>query len=133
MDIENVKQAATHMQKAMQLLSSGPLDYYLTEMAGAHDFMMARCCPYKIGDRVELAVTPNINERDSWGWMASKHFLIEGSPGVVMITECGSNGFKFAVVFDNETWIDREGNKQPVDRKHSYYFGEKSLRKESAS
>jgi hypothetical protein len=82
---------------------------------------------FKVGDRVELAITPEINERDSWGWMCSKHFLVEGA--IATVREIDYRGdFGYSIVFDNESWKDRDGVIHPTKDKHTYYFAEEKLR-----
>ena len=50
------------MRVAQEMLSGGPLDYYLTEMAAAHELLMTRYAPFKVGDRVRLADTALVIE-----------------------------------------------------------------------
>lgn len=130
MDIEHIKKAAAMMREAMAILSSGPLDYYLTEMAAAHELLMSRYAPFKVGDRVELAVTPTINCKTSYGWLGSKHFLKKGAKGTVIDASCGTRGFCFGVMFDDESWIspiDKTVNLTEPDKRHIFYFDERSL------
>lgn len=84
---------------------------------------------FKVGDHVELAMTPVINERDSFGWLGSKHFLIEGARATVMDVDYRGNGFGYAIMFDEESWKDNQGVIHPMkERKHTYYFGEQKIR-----
>lgn len=92
MDLDRVRKAAKMMREAQDMLSGGPLDYYLTEMAAAHDLLMTRYAPFKVGDRVRLKAAPEIT-----GW---KSLLVAGAPGVVSRADCGSRGFMFGVQFD---------------------------------
>ena len=130
MRIENIKKATGLLREGMDLLASGPLDYYLTELAAAHELLMSRYAPFKVGDKVELAVTPTINEETDWGWLRSKHFLRKGAKGVVVSATCGTRGFRFGVVFDEETWIspvDKLERGVEKDKRHEFVFGESSL------
>jgi hypothetical protein len=126
--IDRVKEGARLLQQGMNLLSEGPLSYYLEDIAGSVDYLMARFSPIKEGDRVELIDTPLIDEETAWGWMASKHFLVAGAQGVARVVECGRNGICVYVEFDDQTWIDREGVKRPVSKPSQFMFRDDSLR-----
>jgi hypothetical protein len=87
--------------------------------------LFERFAPCKIGDRVELTKTPDINPKDSWGWMDSKHFLIKGAVGTVKEVDFYHKKFKIGIEFDNETWKNTQTDeKKPVERKHIYTFSE---------
>ena len=83
---------------------------------------------FKTGDRVEIAVTPDINNKESWGWMGSKHFLIEGARGTVKSCDY-DDGFSYSIMFDDESWVhDGVVHPTPDSDKHLYHFKESSLR-----
>jgi hypothetical protein len=90
---------------------------------------------FKLGDRVELAVTPVINERDSFGWLGSKHFLVEGAKATVADVDFRGDSFGYSIIFDDESWKDRDGVVRPIEKKHkhTYYFGEKKIRSVNSS
>ena len=100
MDLDKVRKAAKMMRVAQEMLSGGPLDYYLNEMAAAHELLMTRYAPFKVGDRVRLKAAPEITEKVRYGWMGWKSLLVAGAPGVVVRADCGSRGFVFGVQFD---------------------------------
>jgi hypothetical protein len=100
MDVDKVREAAKLMRRAQEILAGGPLDYYLTEMAAAHDLLMTRYAPFKVGDRVRLKAAPEITENVRYGWLGWKSLLVAGAPGVVVHTNCGNRGFVFCVQFD---------------------------------
>ena len=83
--------------------------------------------PFKKGDRVVLIETPVINEEVAWGWMGSKHFLIKGAKGTVSELDFYEGAFRAGVHFDNESWIDSDGNIHPREEPHQYWFSEKWL------
>jgi hypothetical protein len=124
--IEPVKKAAALMREAMSHLSGGPLEFYLEEMAACYDLLLERFAPFKDGDRVELAVTPDFDTAP--GWTCCKHFLVKGAKGYVREATCGKGGFRFGVVFDDDTWIDQQGRKRPSEPKGMFIFDEESLR-----
>ena len=103
MNLDNVRKAASLMREAQDLLSAGPLDYYLTEMAAAHELLMTRFAPFKVGDRVRLRAAPEIAEDVRPGWLGWKYLLVAGAAGTVVRADCGSRGFSFGVVFDADT------------------------------
>lgn len=86
---------------------------------------------FKIGDRVELSETPVITEATAHGWLCSKHFLVEGAQARVAEIDYFGNEFGYAVVFDDESWKDRDGVVHPVAEKdkHTYFFREERLRR----
>ena len=127
MDIRNISRAAALMREANSILGSGPLDFYLTEMVSAYNLLMERFAPFKVGDRVVLARTPEIAPDNAPGWMSCKHFLVEGAAGTVKNASCGSDGFQFGVEFDNDSWHDQYGKKRPTISKSMFMFGEKYL------
>ena len=100
MDVDKVRKAAKMMREAQDILSGGPLDYYLLELASAHDLLMTRYAPFKVGDRVRLKAAPEITESVRFGWLSHKTLLVAGAAGVVVTATCGSRGFMFGVMFD---------------------------------
>ena len=130
MDIAKVTRGADLLRQAMDTLNSGPLDFYLKELVAAHNLLMERFAPFKIGDKVRLTHTPVITEKVSYGWLGHKHFLVEGATGVVRDAGCGSRGFWFRVAFDEQSWIHyqtKERNLVPEDDRGLFTFGEHDL------
>jgi hypothetical protein len=139
MDIHHVRKAAAKLKEAMDLFGRGPLDYYLQELVAAHDLLMVRFAPFQVGDRVVLMKAPDYES--SPGWRPSAHFLVPGAAGVVVDAGCGQGGFRFDVMFDDESWIDNTGHQRargsvvPMEpeRKHRFGFGEGWLELELAN
>jgi hypothetical protein len=128
METEQLAKGLKLMQEALGLLSSGPFDYTLKCLLAARETLLTKYAPFKVGDRVELVATPTINEDTAFGWMSAKHFLVRGAVGTVRESDVRSNGtLAFHVEFDDESWVDRDGVRRPVESKHVYCFGEKSL------
>lgn len=125
---EDIERACKMMDEASGILGRGPLSYYLREMNAAFRMCIERFSPFKAGDRVRLAKTPTINEKESWGWMSAKHFLVKGAKATVQEVGCGEGGFTYTLVFDDETWIHpHTKEKMKHDKPHHYTFGEKWL------
>jgi hypothetical protein len=137
MDIDHVRKAADKLKEAMEMFGHGPLDYYLRELVAAHDMLMSRFAPFKVGDRVVLKNAPNFEAAP--GWTNCRHFLVPGAAGTVVDAGCGQDGFRFDVLFDDESWIDNTGYQRPkgtvvpVEPKHRYGFGEMWLEREPAN
>ena len=128
MDVERFSRGMKLMQEALAALSGGPFDHALKCLIAAREALLTRYAPFKVGDRVELAVTPKIDAETAYWWQGSKHFLIKGAAGTVRSSDVRSDGrLTFDVEFDDESWIDRDGVRRPVDAKHTYCFGESSL------
>jgi len=62
-----------------------------------------RFCPFKVGQRVELTKTLDIEQASDW--YHGRHYLVQGSPGVVLSRGFRNNQFDFEVKFDLESWI----------------------------
>jgi len=109
--------------------SLADLLYVLEKYAAAYDFLLAHHAKFHVGDRVQLAVTPLIDETHSPGWLGSKHFLVAGALGEVWDADVRNGAFYYQVVFGAESWQDFSGNVYPVasDRRASYCFREDEL------
>lgn len=127
MDIETVKKGFKLMEDGMRILGGGPLDFYVRKLTECYDLLISRYAPFKIGERVILTKTPEIGSVDRWGWLGSKHFLIKGAVGSVTFVEADGDGFRFSVVFDDDSWIDHHGVKQPTKEKGHFGFREDYL------
>lgn len=94
----------------------------------------------KRGDRAVLTKTPVIDGKEAWGWMGSKHFLIEGRTGKIASTDCYYS-FKdntlckgYGFIPDNQTWINSvDGEEKDVTDPSVYGFSEDDLRLMQAS
>ena len=131
---ENFTKAMEKITEAQHLLERGPASFYVSEITGAYDYLMNRFAPFKEGDRVMLKEQPMPMPS---GWSGSAHFLKRGALATVQSCDCTPKGFVIAVVFDEESWIkenwDKNGTKSKEvvlmepDRKHQYSFGETAL------
>lgn len=102
MDIDNVRDGIKLIKDGMAKLSNGPLDHYLRKLIECHDLLIERFSPAHPGDTVKLLRTPEINERQSWGWMAYKHLLKAGACATVARVEADRSGFHFDLRFEGE-------------------------------
>lgn len=136
MDLSNVKQAASLIREAQDLLGRGPLDYYLTELIGAHEYMLKRFAPFTVGDRVVLVKTPDF--QNSPGWRGREHFMVPGALCIVRKVECAATGFNIFVEFEDEAWIDNIGMEgrgpgtrvpTPPEKRHQFILSEDYLHK----
>jgi hypothetical protein len=102
------------------------LMYSLEKFSASHDLLLTRYAKFHVGDRVQLGITPAINETSAPGWMGSKHFLVAGASGTVHDADVCDGVFRYQVVFDVESWVDSKGetHKVPPDKRHSYCFSE---------
>jgi hypothetical protein len=102
--------------------------YWLEKLILSYKLLLGRYAPFKVGDCVQLAVTPNITVDTAPGWLGCQHFLIAVAPGVVESVDVGSRGLWYRVSFDNESWIDRDGIEHKVTiGRHVFSFGEDAL------
>jgi len=122
---DNVRNAMRHFQKGLQVLAAGPADYYFDRIAEQLDMLFRRFSPFLPGSRVALKNTPDIKAGS--GWTGSSHFLKAGARGTVESVETRGDQFEANVVFDEESWIDQQGQCQSVETKHTYNFLEGEL------
>jgi len=120
--IGGVNDMRTAYEKLEGELRKGPASYYFSKLevmlTGLFSF-----AKFQIGDRVKLAA--DIDAKG--GWYHCAHFLKKGEMATVVDMDYDERGFSYNVVFDNETWIDRDGVKQPVANKHSFGLYERHL------
>jgi hypothetical protein len=99
--------------------------YKLKNVLTSYCDLFERFCPYKIGDEIELIVTPEISEIVAPGWLPSKHFLITGAIGQIKSVEYRNNKFVVWVTFESESWIDSfTGEVHPNPHNYLYHFNE---------
>lgn len=102
-------------------------EYLLETIAGYIEGLFSRA-PWQPGDRARLVKTPDINEKESWGWMASRHFLVEGREGVIASIDFRNGRFTCLWCPDNQTWISSmDGKERPVTEPSHYGFSEQWL------
>ncbi len=84
---------------------------------------------FKIGQKVKMAATYPVNERDSWGWMAPyRHLFKSGSKATIRKVDWYDGNFNYGIEFDSKTYIDREGNIHPHDSTSVFTISEKWLK-----
>lgn len=120
--------------KVAKLLGNMQLAWTVRRFGEYRDGLMSHS-PLQPGDRVVLAIPPRITPQKSWGWMGHKHYLIEGAIGTVREIDWsgGTDGhFRCAVEFDGESWIDRDGQPQPIPSENRSRFWMEARRFEKA-
>ena len=133
--MSNTKDSAMYLLKVkeyargLQSLLSQEFDYKITTVLSSYNELFDRFCPYKIGDRVQLARDPEIPS----GWYHSKHFLIKGAIATVQSHDFRDGKFLFGLIFDEESWICADGkmNKVEATRHCVYPFSEDYLELEN--
>ena len=102
------------------------LTYTLEKYAAAYDLLLTRYAKFHTGDRVQIGVTPAIDENLAPGWLPSKHFLVAGAYGTVRDADVRDGTFYYQVAFDAESWRDRNGIEHavPPAERHTYCFAE---------
>jgi hypothetical protein len=73
--------------------------------------------PFKVGDRVQMTVTPEITPEKSWGWMGARHFLVKGSLATVREVDFSDGHFCAWLHFDLDSWKSDDGTVHPSERK----------------
>lgn len=114
------------VEDGIRILSSGPLDYTLQKLTKAHEVLMTRFAPFKVGDRVALRRAPDMDSNH--GWRHCRHFLIPGAVGTVRSADCSLAGnLIFDVDFDHQPWIDQDGKKHDPAEHYTFCLREDSL------
>ena len=108
--------------EASKVLSGGPDTFYFGKIEIYTNALFDRFAPFKEGDRVKIVKAPNTNN----DWRNCKHFLIKGAMGTVEDVDY-RDLFVAHVVWDKETWLDKNGNEQPVRQKHSFLMSENQI------
>lgn len=124
MDIEKVRAGLKLLEQGMAMLGGGPMDYYCRRLTECYDYLLT-LAPHKIGDRVRLTDTPVINERESWGWLGAKHFLVKGAIATVVSVDAHGDGFSYGLEFEHDSWINsytKEVNPRPPKERDVYGF-----------
>jgi hypothetical protein len=103
------------------------MSYYLEKNTEMIEEFFKRCAPFAVGDLVEI--TTDIDFDKAYGWKPSSHFLKRGDRAVVKEVDFYKGLFRDEVEPLNQTWIDREGNHNPVKDKHIFYFHEEMCRR----
>lgn len=109
MNSKEILEAACLIKQGMRMLDRGPLEYYLERLTRCYDFLLT-LAPFQPGARVMMAETPVINEKESWGWIGSKHFLVRGAQAIVRAVHADRDGFSYDVEFDDDSWVDHHTN-----------------------
>ncbi len=120
-DLNNIKAKITELSELLNRC----VGFELNEVLESYASMFSRFCPFEVGDRVQLK--ENIDPPEDSGWYGSRHFLIKGAIATVRDRGYQDGSFCFGVEFDNETWIDQDGEINPVINKHLFYLPEDSI------
>lgn len=120
-------EADEHMKAVRDAFSGGPMNYCIKEVVNCHKSLFDRFCPYKVGDKVQLTKTPCTDN----GWRGSSHFLKKGAKGKVKERGYSGEQFTFLIVFDQDSWIDTDGNVHMRSKKErgGYMFNESHLKR----
>lgn len=128
---EHWRAAFEETEKAHKELSGGPAYYYFEKVEGYVNALFGKYAPLHEGDRVELIRAPEIGAESRWQY--SKHFLVPGNPGIVRTVDYYDNQFYADVIFDRESWIDKDGIERPAENRHYYRIEADILKLEVAA
>ena len=126
--IDKLREGVEKVKDGFSMMNSGPMSFTLDCLLAAYHTLVNEYAAFKVGQRVELRAVPKAAlVRDS-GWWHCRHVLAPGNEGTIRHVLCDSDGrLRYDVLFDRETWIDRDGKEQPVISKHVFCFFEKEL------
>lgn len=131
-DFHTTRDAVTASIKALRSAAEawgGRVDtYHFDTYHHYAETLFARFCPFQVGDRVRLMVTPTITAEQSWGWLPSKHFLVAGLTGTVKSIDLYKGKFGAGVEWDGQTYLSYPDNKPtPRDRPKIYWHNEDDI------
>lgn len=69
---------------------------------------------FKVGDRVVMAETYPVNNKDSWGWVPHRHLLTKGSKATVESIDWYNNRFIYMIVFDESSYMNDKDEIKPT-------------------
>lgn len=119
--VERMKDGLEKIQDGLSQFNGGPASFTVDVLFAAYHTLITQYAPFKVHQRVELAAAPTLKKDQ--GWWHCRHFLVPGNLATVEHVSCDSDGsLRFDVVFDRETWIDQNGEEQPVISKHMFSF-----------
>lgn len=98
MDTKKIRHALDLIDQGLQVLSSGPRDYYIRTLCECYDYLLT-LAPHQVGDNVRLLATPEISESKNWGWLLGKDFLKKGTIGTVREVFAYGDGFWYSLEF----------------------------------
>lgn len=121
--LNQTKEAYHNLQSA---LSTGPASFYFEQILDYYHGCMA-ASKFKEGDKVKLK--EDVDTSDAPGWHYCKHFLIKGAEATVKSVDYSKGKFYYDIIFDNETYINNDGEVKPVSKKHTFNFQQHYLKR----
>lgn len=115
--------AHEHYQRAAEILSRGPAQFYFEKIEEYVTALFGPCAPFHVGDRVKLVAAPNTEN----SWSACRHFLIPGAEATIDGVDYVDGHFVADLIFDDESWIDCNGKVQPVANRHAFRIAEQLI------
>lgn len=116
------------LKKLESLLATGPATFYFERIVEYIDGLFS-FSQFKMGERVCLVKDIDCNDKS--GWISSAHFLKKGATAVVHDLDYYGRGFRYGIVFDNDTWLDSKGIAHASLDKGQFWFSEHDLAKVS--
>lgn len=122
---QQVDDALTGLEEIRQLYKRLTLTSYdIEQIRTTFNEMFERFCPFKVGDRVRLVRDWTDPRGDSPGWHHHMHTLVRDNVAVVKGRDFRNGKFIFDLLFDKETWVDKDGVEHPVSKKGTFCFRE---------
>jgi len=122
--LPRMRQAVEHIKTARDLMSNGPLDYYLMKLCEHSEALLTQFSPIKAGGRA--VIIREIECKN--GWAGAERTLAVGAVGVVDAVDYVDGRFVFDFIPDRQWWKDDKGEWHEKDRKHSYCLSDRVLR-----
>lgn len=85
---------------------------------------------FKEGDRVKMAATVPVNEKEAPGWWCYRHLLTKGSRATIKEVDWYEGSFRYRVLFEENSWMDDQGKIKPCSSEPGLFtLSEKWLKK----
>ena len=120
---DKMKLAIKHIEQARAIMACGPLDFYLEKLVNHSEALLTRFAPLKIGQK---AIIVNKVECKN-NWSGKEKTLALGATGTIDDVDFDDGKFFFGFVPDHDWWLDRDGNYNVCETKHSYCLSEQFL------
>lgn len=114
--VSRMKMAAGKLAEARDLVSQGPLDYYLNKLVEHSEALLTKFAPLKVGDRARIVAEIKCED----GWLGCDRTLAIGQSGFVEDVDYRKGRFVVDFVPDEQWWRDGNGRWHSKDRKHRY-------------
>lgn len=118
-----MKKVASLLSEARDLVSQGPLDYYLERLAEHSEALTTRFAPIKVSEKAVICHKVEC----SGGWKGCEKTLAVGSVGTIRSVDYRDGSFVFDWEPDERWFKGSDGKYHKGDIRYTYSLSEKYL------